>query len=392
VSGLSCMLPVLVAAGLCLPVLAAEPQAKTRSEAAAQRDSRFDELMRQGNAARAAGLPEAAVRAFREATTLKPRSFDAWWALGTSAYAMDDHASAREAFASAAAIRPQDGPPWVFLGLCDFQVGQHGDAMKHIQTGLGLGLAQAPNLVKPAQYHLAVLFNRRGDFEMALQALKDVGIEEPSAAYVDALGLCVLRMQALPSQIRPEEKDMVMRAGIAAVAQIGLRKPEAMRRYEDLVRRYPGDPRARYAFALFLSDEQPSRAIEELKQVLELAPRHRLARLQLAFEYLRASDAENGCPPAREAVKDAPDDFRAHYLMGRCLFESGDTEGAVAALETAVRLAPDNLDSHFALSKAYARLGRAEDARRELEVFGELERRRRDRRGGAAPDSGLARP
>jgi tetratricopeptide (TPR) repeat protein len=179
---------------------------------------------------------------------------------------------------------------------------------------------------------------------------------------------------------------------MAAVAQIGLRKPEAMSRYEELVRRYPEDPKARYAFALFLSDEQPARAIEELKRVLELDPRHRLARLQLAFEYLRASDAENGCPPARESATDAPDDFRAQYLLGRCLFESGDAEGAVAALERAIKLAPDSLVSHFALHKAYARLGRADDARRELQIFSELERRRRERRSAGAPAGGPARP
>jgi tetratricopeptide (TPR) repeat protein len=377
--------------GLCMPALAQAPQGQPQA-GATQRDARFAELMRQGDAARAAGLPEAAVKAFRDAARLKPRSFDAWWSLGTSAYSMDNYALAREAFASAAATRPQDGPPWAFLGLCEFQVGQHDDALTHIQKGLGLGLERTPNLVKPARYHLAVLLNLRGESELALQALKDVGVEEPSPAFVDALGLCVLRMPVLPSQVRPEDKDMMMRAGMAAVAQIGLRKPEAMSRYEELVRRYPEDPKARYAFALFLSDEQPARAIEELKRVLELDPRHRLARLQLAFEYLRASDAENGCPPARESATDAPDDFRAQYLLGRCLFESGDAEGAVAALERAIKLAPDSLDSHFALHKAYARLGRADDARRELQIFSELERRRRERRSAGAPAGGPARP
>jgi tetratricopeptide (TPR) repeat protein len=385
------MLLAVVLVGLCSPALAQTPQGSAQS-AAAQRDRRFEELMHQGDAARAAGLPEAAVKAFGEAAKLRPRSFEAWWSLGTSAYEVYDYALAREGFASAAAIRPQDGPPWTFLGLCEFQAGQYGEAMNHIQKGLGLGLTRTPNLVKPARYHLGILLNLRGDFELALQALKDVGVEEPSPVFVDALGLCVLRMQALPSQIRPEDKDMVMRAGMAAIAQIGLRKPEAMSRYEDLVRRYPESPPARYAFALFLSDEQPSRAVEELNRILVLAPGHRLARLQLAFEYLRASDAENGCPPARQSVKEAPDDFRAQYLLGRCLFESGDTEGSVAALETAVRLAPESLDSHFALSKAYARLGRAEDAQRELRIFGELERLRRVRRGPDPGPSAPARP
>ena len=94
----------------------------------------------------------------------------------------------------------------------------------------------------------------------------------------------------------------------------------------------------------------------------------------------------------RVYATDAPDDFRAQYLLGRCLFESGDAEGAVAALERAIKLAPDSLDSHFALHKAYARLGRADDARRELQIFSELERRRRERRSAGAPAGGPARP
>jgi len=141
------MLLAVVLVGLCSPALAQTPQGSAQS-AAAQRDRRFEELMHQGDAARAAGLPEAAVKAFGEAAKLRPRSFEAWWSLGTSAYEVYDYALAREGFASAAAIRPQDGPPWTFLGLCEFQAGQYGEAMNHIQKGLGLGLTLVHELVR----------------------------------------------------------------------------------------------------------------------------------------------------------------------------------------------------------------------------------------------------
>lgn len=65
---------------------------------------------------------------------------------------------------------------------------------------------------------------------------------------------------------------------------------------------------------------------------------------------------------ALEATKLAPNEWRGHMLLARCVCHF-DPPRAVAPAERSRALGPDSPDTHFACALAYQALGRTEDAR-----------------------------
>ena len=113
-----------------------------------------------------------------------------------------------------------------------------------------------------------------------------------------------------------------------------------------------------YAFAVFLLQEQPDKALEEFKRELELQPEHALSLMQIAYEYVNRGDAQTALPWAKQAVAAAPNSFAARKALGQALLDTGDVEGAIKELELGVKLAPESPGLHFTLARAYQRAGR----------------------------------
>ena len=66
--------------------------------------------------------------------------------------------------------------------------------------------------------------------------------------------------------------------------------------------RFPETPNVHYAFGSFLVNEQADRALEEFKAELKVSQRHPLAKLQIAYEYIRRGEWEAARPWAEQAV------------------------------------------------------------------------------------------
>ena len=103
--------------------------------------------------------------------------------------------------------------------------------------------------------------------------------------------------------------------------------------------------------------EQPAQAIEEFKKELNLQPNDSETLMQIAYEYLKESNAAEALPWAQKAVDAAPNNYASHRALGEALVETGDTARGITHLEQAVKLAPDSPSAHFALAKAYQRVG-----------------------------------
>ena len=70
----------------------------------------------------------------------------------------------------------------------------------------------------------------------------------------------------------------------------------------------------------------------------------------------------------RSALKFEPNSARLNYLIGLTLFTSGHPDDAVIALQESIRLAPDNLKAHVILGAALAQLHRDAEAKAEWEA------------------------
>jgi tetratricopeptide (TPR) repeat protein len=224
---------------------------------------------------------------------------------------------------------------------------------------------------------------RMEQYEQALERLGDFGAEgDDNPRVIEAMGIATLRMPMLPNEYPPERREMVLMAGRASYMMATRNTAAAEKAFEALAARYPEAPNVHYAYAVFLLQEKPDKAIEEFQRELELQPGHPSSMIQLAFEYVNRGEAAAALPWARKAVEAAPKDFSARKALGQALLDTGDVDGSIRELQLGVRLAPDSPGLHFVLARAYQRAGRLEDAAREREEFTRLDRLARARRSG----------
>ncbi len=191
---------------------------------------------------------------------------------------------------------------------------------------------------------------------------------------IEVTGLAALRKPLLPTELPPEDRDIVMMAG-RAIWEAGGRRPElALNSFEALIEKYPSAPHVHYLYGSFLLTREPERALKELHKEIEISPAHVPALVQTAFEYLKQGDPEKGAPLAERAVRVDPASFVAHNMYGRILVELGELEKGVGELKLAKKIAPDSAQTRFALGSAYRRMGRTKEAQAELAEFERLKK------------------
>jgi tetratricopeptide (TPR) repeat protein len=343
---------------------------------AAAGNSGFEQARVRAQAAHQAQRLEEAAQSYREALDERPDWDEGRWALGTVFYELERWGDCREQFEQLTANQPTMGGAWVLRGLCEFQQGRHGEALSSLERIPTLGLPEGSPLAPVAQYHLGALLTRAGRFEESIRLLEALAAitQQPSADLIEAMGLSMLRVPALPGEAVEGSREAVPMAGRAAYLAATLDVAAAQKLLEELAARFPNEPNVHYALGSFLLSGDADRALGEFRRELEVSPGHLAARLQLAFEYLKRNQFADGLPYARQAAESHPDDFAARHAYGRLLLGAGEVEESVRQLETAVRLAPGSPQSRFALARAYSRAGRKQDADREHAEFQRLEK------------------
>ncbi|MEX2300395.1 MAG: tetratricopeptide repeat protein [Bryobacterales bacterium] len=343
----------------------------------------FEEARSRAQAAHQAQRLDEAAQSYHEALDQQPKWDEGRWALGTVLYELERWGECRQQFEQLTANQPQLGGAWAFRGLCEFRERRYDAALGSLERITTLGLPEGSPIAPVAQYHLGALLTRAGRFEESIRLLEALAAvtQQPSADLIEALGLSMLRVPALPGEAAPRSPESERRnpeavrlAGNAAYLAATSDVDAARKLLEDLTARFPKEPNAHYAFGAFLLNGDADRAIAEFRRELEVSPGSVAARLQLAFEFLKRNQFSDGLPYAREAVAAKPDDFAARHAYGRLLLGAGDVGEAVRQLEAAVRLAPDSPQSRFALARAYSRAGRKQDSEREHAEFQRLEK------------------
>ena len=367
------------------PAPAKPPAAKTAEPAG------FAAIVKEATAARDANDLDKAVVLYKRALALKPDWTEGWWGLGTACYDLDHYADANDAFRRVLAKDDSDGITWVFKGLTSFKLKRYDEALAELTQARRRGVTASREIAESARYHTALLLSRNEEYEQALSVLSDFGLEgNDSPRIIEALGLATLRMPILPDDLPGTRRELVMMAGRAQYFFAARLLQASQNAFETLASRYPDTPNVHYAYGVMLAGEQPEQAIERFKRELKVSPTHVLAKIQIAFAYIKRSEFAEAKPWAEQAVQEAPNQFIAHNALGQVLLATGDVEGAVRALENAVKLAPDSPAMHFALARAYRAANRAADADREQAEFTRLDRLVRQQRTGVNSVGGVA--
>lgn len=356
----------------------------------------FDTLAAQATAARESDKVDESIALYRKALDLRQDWPEGWWFLGTLYYDLNNYAEAALAFKQAAQLQVKAGAPWVMLGLCEFQLTRYDDAYSHIHQGRDLGIGENQELERAMRYHEGLLYLLKGDFERTQQKLGTLSYQGVSSEdLIIALGLSVLRMGMLPSEVDINYRDraVVRRAGLAEHFKAQNNISDATREYELLAKDFPKFPNVQYAYGRFLlSTRDNDAAVAAFQLELQNSPKHALARLQIAYIKLSNKEAGEGISLAEEAVKLNPRLPLGHYVLGRLLFDSGQGARAIQELELAKSLRPDEPRVYFALARAYAKANRKADAEQARETFMRLNQKadeaegRGDPRGEALPD------
>jgi tetratricopeptide (TPR) repeat protein len=339
---------------LVLVLLACSAAGQTTSP---NHDPAFEQLCAQAAASREAGRVDDAIRLYESALRLQPDWAEGWWYVGTLNYDADHYAEAIPALQNLIALNPRMGPALAFLGLSEFETNNYKDAFIHLQQAQQQGYGDDAELEKVATYHLALLFTRTGEFEKAVAVLApEIRGRPPSDEIKIVLGLALLRIPLLPSELDPGNDAVIHAAGEAAALLDGGNPAAAADSLRRFVVEYPKTPYLHYAYSLALADTgKYEEALRELSEETKVSPRDALPYVRMALVNLQFHRAKNALQPARQAVLLAPESAAAHDVLAQTLQALGETQEAKKQLAVATKLESSPAEVDLAQRQLYVR-------------------------------------
>jgi tetratricopeptide (TPR) repeat protein len=328
----------------------------------------FEELSSKARQAYEADRPEEAAELFSRAVELRPDWAQGWWALGMIEYQRDRYAECRDALARMVKLDPSAPAGFALLGLCEFRTKQYDASFQHLKkahTMVPITQAGGP-LLDISDFHLALLLNQQGAFEMAQEILMRVARKvHNNPEMMTAAGLPALRMPIFPEEIPANQRDVVTMAG-KAFWDLATQSPDdAEADFKALLTKYPKFPNVHYFYGTYLAARYPEQCVPEFLQELTINPDSVPARVQLSLRYALEGKLDDALKSAREAVALSPDSVGAQLALAKAFRAQGDNEGALAAFLVAERLDPVSPSIRLYVVSAYRALDRIDEMRRE---------------------------
>ena len=334
----------------------------------------FEELTGKAEAAAKAGRTEDAISYYLGGLKLRAEWDEGWSQLGTLFYISGRYADGGSALKNSLRINPQRAEAMVFLGLCEFETKQYKNAYLHLEHGRQVGFHGTPEAQRIASLRLAELRTWSGDFDGAKDLLiPEIDRNQLTSATKAVLGLILLRIPRLVSEIEPSREASVRAAGETAALLYAERYNEAFQAFQQMLKDFPNTPFLHYAYGSALESlSQHDEAEAQLREEIKLAPGNALTYMRMADILLKTQRPQDALSNAERAVQLDPEAAGGHELLGRSLLEVGKTEAAIKELEIASRLAPNYPEVHFNLARAYTKARMPVEAERERAAFARL--------------------
>ena len=334
----------------------------------------FASIAKQAEAARDSKRWPEALKLYQQGVKLKPDWDEGWWNLGSIAYDLDRYSECAPAFRRLASLRPDSAPAWTMAGLCEYKLRHYPGAVECLARVERLEFREPAELANAARLHYALVLTKTGSFEKAVTVLTELTrVDKKKPEIIAAAGIAGLRREWLPSEVPPGDRELVFGLGDAMATAMEFDYAGAIRKFEELLQKFPAEPNVHFRFGAYLNTQDSDRGIEEIKKTLDLAPDHVPALVGLATIYLKREETASALLYAERAVRAGGNDFSTHLALGKVLLAKEDPARAAAELEEAVKLAPDIAEARYRLASSYARLGRKEDAAREQAEFRRLQ-------------------
>ncbi|HKW19612.1 MAG TPA: tetratricopeptide repeat protein [Terriglobales bacterium] len=335
----------------------------------------FDELSAKAQQAYEANELEQAAQLYADAVKVRPEWAQGWWALGMIDYQRDHYQECRDELNRMVELDNSAPAGWALLGLCEFRTKQYDDSFQHLKRAHmmvpeGQGVGQ---LFDMTDYHLALLLNRQGAFELAQGMLMRVARrvhDNPEMSF--ASGLACLRMPIFPDEVPEKQREVVTMAGNAFWSLATLVPAESEAAFKALVSKYPKFPHVHYFYGTYLAAHHPELCAAEFLEELRITPDDVPARVELALRYILDRKLVKALQLAREAVALSPDSVGAQLALAKCLRAQGHDEQAIVPLRRARELDPVSPQISLYLASAYRNLHRIDDMRKEMAEYEQL--------------------
>jgi tetratricopeptide (TPR) repeat protein len=317
----------------------------------------FEILAKSASALREAGDVDAAIRDYRRALEIRPGWEEGWWLLGTLQYDGDHYSEAIPAFQKVVELLPGAGPAWNFLGLCEFEAKNFASSLEHLKKGQGLGDGGDPELARVANYHLALLLIRSGEFDRAADLLVSTfGQSQMTPQVKVALSLAMLGVPLIPEEVDPPRDALLDAAGEAASAMARNDAVKALHAFPLLLKSYPSIPYLHYAYGKALAyATRYEEALAEQREEARISPQSARPRIEVSLLELRLQHPAQARRAALEALALAPNSSAAHRALGEALEALGDKKRADQEHAVAKGLAPEKPVPEERIARLYRR-------------------------------------
>ena len=311
----------------------------------------FESLAGHAATAREQGKPNDAIRYYQQALQIHSDWEEGWWYVGTLLYDSNHFAEAMPAFAKVVELDPKLGPAWSFLGLCAFETKDYPAALTNLENGHELGSTQVPEIAKVADYHLALLLVRKGDFDAATTLLSSEFVQGQVADQVKiALGLALLRVPLLAEEVDPSKDAVVATAGGIAVLLAQDRRAEALQSLQQAIKDYPDIPNLRSAYAAIA---QPPTAAAQPSGAGELA------QTTLLFARITSVAKSGNAATGTDSSSADFDDLAKKAVAAR---DAGNMDEAIRNYQRALQLRPSWQEGWWDLSLIFFSSARYSEA------------------------------
>ncbi|MGH9517723.1 MAG: tetratricopeptide repeat protein [Terriglobales bacterium] len=345
-------------AGVVVLSFAVAPRSLFTSAIAAQASEaspNFETVAAEASADREAGKTNEAITKYQEAVKLRPNWEEGWWYLGTLLYDADQFGQAIPALRQVVELDPNVTAGWAFLGLCEFETGDYGESFTHLQQAARLGFTDDLEIKKIALYHLGLLLNIRGEFDRAPEVLgQAAGSSAVPEQIKTALGMSLLRIPLLPSQLDTSNDALIRAAGETETLLLTHQLHAALQHFKQLLQQYPHTPYLHYQYGLALQANGDDKEAQiEFQEENRERPDDALPWIASAKLGLTQKNFTEALASAQRATQLAPRSAAAYEMLAQAM-QFQDKVAAAEASQKAIELAKLPPDADQTQARRYA--------------------------------------
>jgi tetratricopeptide (TPR) repeat protein len=285
---------------------------------------------------------DSAIRDLQSYLAAHPNDADANLLLGAAYYGKHDYVAALPPLQLALKLAPEDHEAVKLLGLDEYYLAHPREAIPYLEQVRNWMPGQVD-----LEYLLTVCYLQTGDLPKArIAAAHMLGVTTPGPQTRLVLARILIQQQLEP----------------AAVSEI-----------QQALNEQPGLPLAHFMLGeMYIFQGKNQEAIAEFGKEIAINPTFERAFYRMGDAQYRLGQVDAAKISLSRAIWLDKTYSGPYILMAKILLQQNDPELAGRMLQHALLLDPNNYDAHYLLGRSYQQLNRNDDAQKEFEVSRKL--------------------